>query len=266
MHQKERVIAPLLIDAFNMDPFVVPINTDTLGTFSGERVRMLSPYETARQKCYWAMAVSGSDMAIASEGSFGPHPTIGFVPANEELVLLVDQKNNCEFYGKTLTTDTNFSGGLVYSRAEAKALLQAMGFPEHGLIVKDSEHGFRQIHKGIQSLEEFESILDTMLETQGRLWIETDMRAMYNPTRMQAIQKATENVIKKMKSECPQCKYPGFWIVEAIKGLKCAWCHGPTQSVQAYRYKCKHCQFEMRKDHLEGKKFENPMYCNACNP
>ena len=41
-------------------------------------------------------------------------------------------------------------------------------------------------------------------------FIETDMRAFKNPTRMEAIEKATENLIENIQSECPKCQSPGF--------------------------------------------------------
>ncbi|MFX5009088.1 DUF6671 family protein, partial [Acinetobacter baumannii] len=67
-------------------------NSDIFGTFSGEIERELNPLETARKKCYAAMELTGCYLAIASEGSFGAHPIIGFVPADEELLVLIDRK------------------------------------------------------------------------------------------------------------------------------------------------------------------------------
>lgn len=34
------------------------------------------------------------DIGLASEGSFGPHPLIPFLPWNVEIVLLVDNREN----------------------------------------------------------------------------------------------------------------------------------------------------------------------------
>jgi len=59
---------------------IVPENLDTdlLGTFSGEIERELSPMDAARQKCLLAMELTGADLAVASEGSFGAHPLLYF--------------------------------------------------------------------------------------------------------------------------------------------------------------------------------------------
>jgi len=61
------------------------INTDLLGTFSGEVARIKLAYNTVWQRCLMAMDISGCDIAIASEGSFDPYPIIFFASANDEL-------------------------------------------------------------------------------------------------------------------------------------------------------------------------------------
>jgi hypothetical protein len=78
-HEKEKVITPLLEEALGVVCFIPEgFDTDTLGTFTGEIERKLDPISTARQKCLMAMKVSNCDLGIASEGSFGPHPSLFF--------------------------------------------------------------------------------------------------------------------------------------------------------------------------------------------
>ncbi len=63
-HRKEQVISPILEEALGVKCIVSEnIDTDVLGTFTGEVERTNSPLETARMKC-----------ELASEGSFGSHP------------------------------------------------------------------------------------------------------------------------------------------------------------------------------------------------
>ncbi len=266
MHQKEKVISPLLIKELEMQTVVPEINTDLLGTFSGEVERNSSPYKTAWKKCMLAMNISRCDVAISSEGSFGAHPTIPFVNANEELVLLVDRKNNLEFFGRALTTETNFSGASITTKKEAYDFANNIGFPEHAIIVKNQEKKFDESVKGINSETHLEKVLDTMFSKYTDIWIETDMRALYNPTRMKIIEQATKNLIEKIHSKCPNCFQPGFWIVEAIKGLPCSNCKFPTRSVKAHLYQCKSCQFELTKEYPTNKYHEEPTYCDFCNP
>ena len=83
MHGKEKVIGPVLEDALGVK-IVLPsqFNSDQFGTFSGEVERTLSPLEAARKKCLLAAELTGASLVVASEGSFGPHPAIYFVPAD----------------------------------------------------------------------------------------------------------------------------------------------------------------------------------------
>lgn len=68
-----------------------------------------TPLETVRLKAFKALEWSNESLGIASEGSFGPHPSNPFISANEELIILVDTKNNLEIVGRYLTLHTNFS-------------------------------------------------------------------------------------------------------------------------------------------------------------
>lgn len=266
MHKKEEVIAPLLINSLQVNVEVPIINTDLLGTFSGEIEREGTLIETARKKCHVAMDMLGCDMAISSEGSFGAHPSMYFTHANEELVLLVDRKNNQEFFGKTLTTETNFSGMYVKSRKEASGFLNRIGFPKHAVIIKDRKETFNIVEKGIHSQTEFDRKLYTLLNSHKEVWVETDMRAMYNPTRMKSIKKATINLIDKLNSTCPECEFPGFWIVEQKSGLPCKYCNLPTKSIKSHIYSCKYCMYTSVKMYPNGSSYEQPKFCDYCNP
>lgn len=266
MHGKESVISPLLEAAFGMQCIVSGVNTDQLGTFSGEIERELSPLEAAKQKCLLAMEITGYDMAIASEGSFGAHPTIPFAQANEEIVFLFDQKTDAEFTGKAISTKTNMSGECIESYAEALRFARNVGFPRHGLILR-KEKGSRKIFlKGISDLRPFRSAVLRLLDEHGTLWLETDMRAMYNPTRMEVIAEATENLITKLKSECPDCSYPGYWVDQVVPGLPCSQCGFPTRSTLGHKYRCKNCDHQALKYFPNKKMEEDPMYCDHCNP
>lgn len=266
MHGKERVIAPLLEEGLKIKAFVAGINTDELGTFSGEIERKLSPLDAAREKCRLAMEFTGKEIAIASEGSFGSHPYIPFAQGNEEIVLLVDKRSNTEFVGRELTAQTNMSGEQVSGYKEALQFARSSGFPRHGLIIRKSENSSEIFRKGLNDVSLLKRTLNNLLEEHPSLWLETDMRAMYNPTRMRAIEKATQNLIQKIKSKCPVCSFPGYWISEAIPGLPCSNCGLPTRSTLGHNYKCKKCDHGAIKYFPNSKKEEDPMYCDHCNP
>lgn len=265
-HKKEQVIAPILSQSFQFECIVSDIDTDRFGTFSGDIERTLSPLEAARNKCHLAMDACGLDLAISSEGSFGIHPFIPFCQADEELVLLLDRKNNLEIVGKELTTATNLSGQFVNSYTEALRFARICGFPRHGLILRETESKGQIFEKGVSDVSTLHSKLNHLLEKHQKIWIETDMRAMYNPTRMKAIEKATLNLAEKMNSLCPSCSTPGYWIQEVTKGLPCSWCDMPTQSTLSVKYECLKCGHATTVKNPNGREAEDPMYCDHCNP
>ncbi|PWL31369.1 MAG: hypothetical protein DCO96_04010 [Fluviicola sp. XM-24bin1] len=266
-HEKESVIAPILENALDVNCFVPDaFDTDILGTFSGEIERKDSPIETARKKCRMAMEATGCDLAVASEGSFGSHPTLFFVPADEEFILLMDAKNNLEIIARYLSTETNFGGESVSSWEQLKAFAEKSKFPEHGLIIKNQEKDWSYLNKGIQDEKELKESFEECIQAHGSVFVETDMRAMVNPLRMEAIAKATKELTRKIALECPNCSMPGFDVVEHQSGLPCAQCSMPTKSTLQDLYRCQHCDFEEIRKFPRGKEQEDPMYCDFCNP
>ena len=267
MHQKEQVIQPLMEKNLHLKCIVASqINTDILGTFSGEIERKLDPVSTLRLKCELGFQLTETDLVIASEGSFGQHPHLFFAKANEEIVMIKDQLNQLEVVASCLTTETNFDGQEVHSLKEVLSFAEKNLFPSHGMILKTSQNDHTNIEKGIIDYRDLTALAEASLRKNGSLWIETDMRAMYNPTRMRAIQKATGNLIQKLKSLCPSCQYPGFWITEAKCGLPCSLCGSATKSTYAHIYHCSKCAYEEEKKFPHSRQFEDPMYCDFCNP
>jgi hypothetical protein len=267
MHKKESVIAPLLEDSFNLK-CIVPseFNSDSLGTFSGEIERKSDPLSTLRQKCLIALKSSNNDLAIASEGSFGAHPSLFFAQANDELVMLLDTKNEIEIVARELSTETNFAAQTIKNEAELIEFAERVQFPSHGIIIRTAEKDYSKIYKGITKWEDLKFHFDEIKKENGTAYIETDMRALFNPTRMKNIEKATAKLIEKMKSCCPSCQTPGFDVTELIAGLPCEWCERPTQSILKKIASCKKCNFKEEVLFPTGKKVESPEFCNHCNP
>jgi hypothetical protein len=267
MHGKEQVLAPLLKEALGVE-IIMPgvFNTDVVGTFTGETERILTPLDAALMKCKTAMELTGCDLAIASEGSFGPHPIIGFVSSDEELVVLVDEENNLQIAAKELSTITNFNGRLCSSYGEVKAFADEVFFPSHGLILRNGKNTHSPIVKGITDLQVLEKETASFLKSFGQVFVETDMRAMYNPSRLLVIEAAAKKLITKIFCGCPQCHAPGYDVVDFVSGLLCSNCGTSTKSTLAHIFKCVHCGMEEKKIYPHGKKEEDPMYCDVCNP
>ncbi len=266
-HGKENVIAPILKKKLGVKCFVdKSFDTDLLGTFSGEIERELDPISTVRKKCLIAMEKNNCELGIASEGSFGPHPSIFFAQANEEILIFIDKKNNLEIIARELTTETNFNGKYIDSMSDLKIFAREMHFPSHGLIIRNEQNSSIKISKGIDTWEKLLSEYKVFKKQFDKIYVETDMRAMHNPTRMKIIEKTAEKLMSKILSACPKCMTPGFSIVAAEKGLPCKYCNLPTNSTLYYLYSCKHCSHEEKEYFPRKIKFEDPMYCSFCNP
>lgn len=267
MHGKEAVIGPLMETSLQVHCRLVPdINTDVLGTFSGEIDRKQDPLDTLRLKCELGFDLTGSDLVIANEGSFGQHPHLFFAKANEELVMIKDRLNQLEIVASHLTTDTNIDGREVTNESQLLEFAEKALFPTHGLILKEQQQAKTCIEKGITQPEHLLTLASKQLQTTGKLWVETDMRALYNPTRMLAIQQATQNLIRKLESKCPSCHYPGFWISHVKDGLPCSQCGSATRSTSSQIYECVNCLYEKEIKFPDSRYFEDPMYCDVCNP
>ena len=267
MHQKEQVLQPLLEASLKVTVSVAyGLNTDLLGTFSGKIARIADPLTTARKKCELAMDLSGCDLAIGSEGFFGAHPSAFFLPANEEWLLLLDRKNGLEIHARHLSTATNFAGQAFSNLEELNDFANKVGFPSHGLILRRSKDELEGILKGITDPDQLRTAALQLLETQGAGFVETDMRAMYNPSRMQVIQETAELLLQKLNSFCPSCQLPGFAVTSAVPGLPCSLCGTPSSAALAHLLVCNHCQHQEKVDFPHGKKTEDPQYCQVCNP
>jgi hypothetical protein len=271
MHHKEKVIAPILQVALGIK-VIVPedFNTDAFGTFTRDIKRPGTQIAAAKLKAEKAIEITGKTLAIASEGSFAPHPSFPYIYANREVIVFLDKENDLEIIGEVFSTETNFNHQVVNNLQEAEEFALKVGFPEHGLVIRFEKNDQinSEIIKGITTGEKLRESVNLALSnsTNGNLYIETDMRALYNPQRMKNIEKATQDLLNKINSCCPNCSTPGFTITETIKGLPCASCHQPTALISAVIYQCQKCNFMKQQLFPDGISFADPGLCNYCNP
>lgn len=271
MHRKEQAIAPLL-EAHLGVTVEVPanFNTDRFGTFTREIKRPDTQLATARLKAKTVLRETGATLAIASEGSFFPHPYLPLVAYNRELVLLLDSTDDLEVVGYAVSTETNHSGRVVKSLEETLEFAEKAGFPEHGLVVMTDKNSTAQgdIRKGITTLEALSAAVEEAIagSADGTAYVETDMRAMYNPTRLQVIAQATQDLIEKLNQFCPQCSCPGFDVVERKPGLPCLNCRRPTLLTLAHIYGCQRCDAREEILYPDDLEFADPGRCDYCNP
>lgn len=266
-HRKEEVIAPLLAESLGVEWLVSEnFDTDTLGTFTGEVEREGSPLSTARNKCLRAMELYGCDLGLASEGSFGPHPALMFVPADEEWLIVIDRQNDLEIVARVLSTETNFQEAEIRTEEELLEFAERAQFPSHALILRAAKSAHKDIMKGIRDWGHLKEAFHQLRQRQGSAYVETDMRAMYNPSRMKVIREATQKLLEKIESCCPECATPGFGVTDSRAGLPCSCCSSPTRSTLSYLYTCGKCAFTREEQYPHGKREEDAMYCDWCNP
>ena len=266
-HKKESVISPLIEQSLKVKCFVLDnFDSDTFGTFSGEVDRKDDALTTVRDKCLLAMKQSNCDLGMASEGSFGAHPTVFFATANEEILIFIDLKNNLEIVVRELSLLTNFGGQSLKSESELVQFATRFQFPGHGLILKNAENDFSECQKDFENMQQLIESYHYYSSKFGVCYVETDMRAMHNPTRMLVIEKATRKLIEKIQSCCPDCQTPGFGVKSMVTGLRCELCNMPTKSTLAHLYECEKCHYQLEKKYPNNKMVEDPTFCDFCNP
>ncbi|GAA6619121.1 DUF6671 family protein [Scytonema sp. NUACC26] len=270
-HHKEKEIAPILRQELGVE-VIVPqdFDTDCFGTFTRDVKRTGTQIEAARLKAETVLSLTNETLALASEGTFSPHPSNPFVPCNQEIIIFLDRTNELKIIGQSVTIETNFSHRVIKSIEEAHEFAEKVGFPEHAVVVMvhPAPENREEIIKGINTTEQLvEAVAFALNQSKtGEISIETDMRALYNPTRMKNIARATYDLIQKIRNACPNCDFPGFDVFSRKKGLPCAYCHSPTELTLAVTYKCQKCRFFKDVMFPDGIQEADPSLCNYCNP
>jgi hypothetical protein len=136
-HGKERAMARPFRQGLGLELVVADqIDTDDFGTFTGERPRPADAAATCRLKAEAALDATGASLGLASEGSFGPHPAIPFLPLAIEWMTFVDRRRDLVISERLEGAPTNFSHSLIAAGADPGSWLERIGFPAHGVIVR----------------------------------------------------------------------------------------------------------------------------------
>jgi hypothetical protein len=269
-HGKERAVAAPLRAGLGLE-VVVPegLDTDRLGTFTGEIERVGRPEEVALRKARMGMERTGSPLGLASEGSFGPYPHAPFVAGDHELLVFVDDELGIEVSEQALTFETNFGHRQVSSLEELGDFPQRARFPSHALVVRPAGSLVpADVRKGITSeagLREAFAAAQERSES-GVVHVETDMRAHVNPTRMRAIRSVAVKLARRLRERCPECAAPGWGVVAVEKGLPCSRCGSPTDFVRQEVFGCPRCDRRRPLPRRDGLAAANPQHCPLCNP
>jgi len=245
------------------------INTDLLGTFTGDVKRPGTPREVVIRKARLGMSASGLPLGLASEGSFGPHPLLPFTACDHELLAFVDDEIGFTVVEGILTEVTNFGQCSARTGDDLADFLQRAQFPSHALIVRPND-GLKpgMLFKGIA---EHAVLVDAVrrcaaASADGLAHVETDMRAHLNPTRQKAIRKVAFRLARRLACPCPVCRTPGWGRSGVERGLPCGNCGTPTEWIKHEIFGCARCDHQILKVRADGLQFVEPSLCPACNP
>ena len=265
-HGKETVISKVMHENLGLEiVHVDSFDTDLFGTFTRDIDRAGNQLEAARAKAIKGAEIADTKLGLASEGLFTGDPFLGTFPWNNELVILVDKNNALEITGFSSNYAQSYSS-LVLPGDDIEAHLKKAAFPAHHLVLKPDTAESKDFKKGISSRDEFYELIRYFFKKSesGKVFLENDLRAFANPTRMENIRTATLNLAEKMRSLCPACDAPGFWITKTISGLHCEVCASETKETKAKVYACKKCSHV---EIIESEAlFADQGKCNLCNP
>jgi predicted Zn-ribbon and HTH transcriptional regulator len=268
IHQKEKVIAPAFQNRLKARIITINVDTDTLGTFSGEIERVDSPKITVSKKALLGIQVSNIKRGIATEGSFHPHPTIPLISIHHEIICFLDLEIGIEIY------EQKIFGFPVYGSIEVEDITQAEEFliknriGSYKFIAQASKINNAQIFKNLSTIEEVNKAILEIQNTSGEklIRITTDMRAHCNPLRMWRIRYLARTMAKRLTVHCPKCKAPGFGITSQELGLRCNECNSETTQIKSTIFSCSKCKHIEKKQREDGRKKAYPSECNYCNP
>jgi hypothetical protein len=245
------------------------LDTDRLGTFSGEIARQGIPREVALHKARLGMNATGLTLGLASEGSFGPHPQLLLAPADHELLAFVDEERGIEVVEQILSSKTNYDHAVARTFKDLMKFVLRAQFPSHGLIVRPNSGGPSGfLFKGITSRNSLKKALQQCASASqdGLAHVETDMRAHMNPTRRQVLHEVAMQLGRRLAILCPECRTPGWGLVDLIRGLPCEWCGGETDLVRTEIHGCPRCEYRESYSRSDGLRVASAGNCSGCNP
>jgi len=265
-HGKAELVAPPLMEVLGLEVVAAAVDTDELGTFSGEIPRLAAPLETAVAKARMGMAATGLAIGVASEGTVGPSAAVPFLSVARELVVLVDDERGI------VVADTEISYDLITICVDAEADQDLTGqleqgqFPAHAVLVRPTDGSPGPVFKAIRDPHALRVALEACCDASvdGRARVETDLRAHLCPSRQPIIARAARRLADRVATPCPECASPGFGIVGVEIGVPCEWCGRDTDLVRAHVLGCVACRAQ-RVD-VVATEAADPGHCAWCNP
>ena len=275
-HEKDALLAPLFAEKLGWSLVLAPVDTDALGTFTGDVPRRLSPRETVIEKAKLGAFTLGLNFGVASEGSIGAHPAFPFATVDHELMAFVDLEHDVAIV-ESHVSPAIVAGKLEWTGGElTNEQLGVFDLPNHAVIAR-LESAANAV-KGIRTRSELEIALSHLATaasepTAGKLgtghrhiiWVESDFRAMCSPSRQRNILACAERLVDRLNQACPACESRGFGRTGLISGAICQSCGLTNESrAKAELWSCAYCS--RRYESPRGDGTIGPEFCEFCNP
>lgn len=262
-HGKGELIAPAL-KTLGITLHTIEIDTDQLGTFAPEIPRNLSQVDTVIKKARLGMQASGLPFGIASEGAIGPDSAVPFLNSTIEVLVWIDDRAGISITQSHRSLEIVAIKEEIDRERDLEEILKRADFPRHGLIIY--AHG-GTIYKGITSEAELEAALaNSLMESaNGHVWIESDLRSHFSPSRQRIIAECADLLVNRLARLCAACGTPGFGEVGLIYGLPCEQCgKNLEKAIKGTVLGCAKCAH--REEAIGPKRQASAATCVNCNP
>jgi ribosomal protein S27AE len=263
-HDKAKLVTKHFNDILAMQVQEVAVDTDIFGTFTGEIERVGTPLETAIKKARLGIETTGNPIAIASEGSVGPDPLFGFINANIETMVFIDDDLDIQVH-ETIKSNEIVAFTTTTLKTDLGVFLKKADFPNHALIVKP-HHGTGAI-KGVRTLQELEEAILKARDSSsdGEAIIESDLRAMSSPSRQKNISNVALKLVQRLSHLCPQCQTPGWGLTSFVRGVECSQCGDMSkEAIKQEILGCVKCEYTAFGAVINVTL--DPARCMSCNP
>jgi len=276
MHGKENALQARFKSELGLQ-LILPdsIDTDLLGTFTGEVPRRQRSIDTAIRKTELGMKLTGIKRGVATEGTFGPDPALPFMKLHSETIVFVDDSLGISVYETAHSYNTPFDSFTCTGFEQIREEIDSTGFPGQAMTVRPEKTGWIskvckrfQVYKGITDYDHLEIAIDRCCKVSrtGKAVVETDMRAHMNPTRMDFIKELGGRLAERLKNRCPNCKTPGWGVMYKKSGLPCEFCHLPTDMILYEVWVCLACKHTVERERDDNLKYADATFCANCNP
>jgi len=266
-HEKGKIVAPIFNKVLGLQVLECNLDTDALGTFTGEIERKQSPRETVLIKARLGVEKTGESIGIASEGSIGADPFIPFINSDFEMMAFVDTELDLEIIESIRSTDIVTATKIVHAQEDLNEFLNRADFPNHKLIVRTQKTPTTFCIKGIDDEYSLRKAIESVKneDPNGVVVMESDLRAHCSPSRQKIIGELATKLAHRIKQTCPQCSTPGWGVVTYVKGIPCSACKRISgNAIKEEVLGCSRCLYETK-----GKSIADsldPARCDWCNP